>query len=253
MGKSIMILGVNHLDNPDNGDLYSYESGDVKSKKRQNEIEELIQCLKAYKPTKIALEIEKEMEDEINNDYNNFLCGKFELTANEKHQIGFRLAKEVGLSKVHCVNWNKYQTHVPSIFQWVSENKCSLWDALDEESLEEVLDNQRYLSTHTIREFILKLNEEEVSYKNHQFYIKLALICDGSNNIGAQWVAQYWYYRNMIIYKNIIELFEEKEERILLIIGAAHNHLLKQFFRENGDYHVVDAISYLKKERLSLT
>lgn len=34
-------------------------------------------------------------------------------------------------------------------------------------------------------------------------------------------------------------------DRILLIIGAAHVHLLKQFFNENGEYHVENTIKYL--------
>ena len=45
MKKEIMILGVHHLDSPNNGDLYSLEMN-VKSEKRQTEITELIQCLK---------------------------------------------------------------------------------------------------------------------------------------------------------------------------------------------------------------
>lgn len=248
MKKSIMILGVHHLDNPNNGDLYSCDSGNIESEKRQSEIEELIMCLKEFNPTKIALELEKEMDEEVNYDYINFLNGNFKLTTNEKHQIGFKLGKELGLEKLDCINWNKVQPHVPSLFQWVNENECSLWDELDAASAKEILERQNYLNNHTIKEFIIKINEEDFTYKNHQFYIKLALISDDSNNIGAQWVAQYWYYRNMIIYKNIIDLFKLSDERILLIIGAAHVHLLKQFFKENGDYEVEDVLPYLRND-----
>ena len=207
MKKSIMILGVHHLDKPNNGDLYSYDSGSIESEKRQLELKELIMCLKEFKPTRIALELEKEMDEKVNYDYTEFLNGNFKLTTNEKHQIGFNLGKELGLEKLDCINWNKVQPHVPAIFKWVNENECSLWDELDSASAKEILERQNYLNNHTIKEFIIKINEEDFTYKNHQFYIKLALISDDSNNIGAQWVAQYWYYRNMIIYKNIIDLF----------------------------------------------
>lgn len=240
-----MVLGVQHLDNPNNGDVYSLESGDVSSEKRQAEIKELIQCLKEFNPSKIALEIEKEFDEAVENDYINFLKGRFNLSTNEKHQIGFNLAKELGLEKLYCVNWNKVQPHVPPIFQWVSENESPIWDKLKVEVEQEMVERQNYLNTHTIKEFIIKLNKKENTFKDHQFYNKLALICDEENSIGAQWVAQYWYYRNMIIYKNIIQLFESDEERILLIIGAAHVHLLKQFFIENGNFDVVDVIPFL--------
>lgn len=243
-----MVLGVHHLDNPNNGDVYSFESGEVSSEKRQTEINELIQCLKEFRPSKIALEVEKEFDESVKNDYINFLNGGFNLSTNEKHQIGFNLAKELGLEKLHCVNWNKVQPHVPAIFQWVSENDCPIWEKLKPEMEQEMLERQNYLNTHTIKEFIIKLNKKENTFKDHQLYNKLALICDEENSIGAQWVAQYWYYRNMIIYKNIIELFESDEERILLIIGAAHVHLLKQFFIENGDFDVIDVSVFLSNE-----
>ena len=93
-----------------------------------------------------------------------------------------------------------------------------------------------------------KINKKEFTTKNHKTYMKLALISDGTNPIGAQWVSKYWYYRNMIIYKNLVDLFESDQDRVLLIISAAHVHLLKQFFNENGEYHVEDTLKYLTKE-----
>lgn len=243
--KSIMILGVHHIDNPNNGDLFSYKNEDVSSKKIQGEINELIEALKKFNPTKIAIEIEKELDEDIKNDYVNFLNGSFKLGNNEKHQIGFKLARELGLEKLHCVNWNKAQNDVPNISQWISEHYCPSWDRLKAEMEKEILERQEYLNTHTIKEFIIKLNDKKSTLKDHQFYNKLALISNGENPIGAQWVAKYWYYRNMIIYKNIMEIFEYDEERILLIIGGAHVHLITQFFSENSDCQVVDAIHYL--------
>lgn len=245
MKKSIMILGVHHLDNPNNGDMYKFNSGNIESEKRQSEIKELIMCLKEFNPTKIALELDTEINEKINTDYTNFLKGTFSLTTNEKHQIGFKLAKELGLNKLYCVNWNKVESHVPNVLQWVSENKCSIWDELSKELADDALETQDYLNNHTIKEFIIKINQDEYTMKNHKTYMKLALISDGANPIGAQWVSKYWYYRNMIIYKNIADLFESDDERILLIIGAAHVHLLKQFFNENGEFNVEDTIGYL--------
>lgn len=245
MKKSIMILGVHHLDNPNNGDMYSYKSGNIESEKRQSEIKELIMCLKEFKPTKIALELYTEINEKINTDYKNFLSGNFSLTTNEKHQIGFKLAKELGLNKLYCVNWNKNESHVPNVLQWVSENNCPLWDNLCEELADDALKTQDYLNNHTIKEFIIKLNDDEYTTKSHKFYMKLALISDGVNPIGAQWVSKYWYYRNIIIYKNIVNLYESIEDRILLIIGAAHVYLLKQFLNENGEYRVEDTLRYL--------
>lgn len=63
--------------------------------------------------------------------------------------------------------------------------------------------------------------------------------------MGAGWVGQYWYYRNLRIWKNTMELFREPDERVLLLVGAAHVHLLSQFFREAGQVSVADTVKAL--------
>lgn len=245
--KEILILGTHHFDSPNNGDLYFLDMN-VKSEKRQTEILELIRYLKVFNPTKIGLELDKEQDELLQQEYQNFLNGTRELKENEKHQLGFRLAKELNHSKLYCVNWNKVQSHVSGIFQWLSENSCSLWKEIKKEFENEMIKRQQYLEDHTIKEFILMLNKNEWRVKDHEFYMKLALIDDDEIPIGAQWVIQYWYYRNMIIYKNLVELFELNEERILLIIGSAHVHLLTQFLKENGEYNVIDVEDILSTE-----
>ena len=50
-----MILGSTHLAN-DGLDVYNTKMDDVRAPKRQCEIEQLVEQLKEFKPTKIALE-----------------------------------------------------------------------------------------------------------------------------------------------------------------------------------------------------
>ena len=52
---TIMILGSTHLAN-DGLDVYNTKMDDVRAPKRQREIEQLVEQLKEFKPTKIALE-----------------------------------------------------------------------------------------------------------------------------------------------------------------------------------------------------
>ena len=75
--------------------------------------------------------------------------------------------------------------------------------------------------------------------------MKLALIGDENTAAGAMWTSQYWYYRNMVIYKNIVELAESGEERIFVLYGAGHLHLLIQFLQECGRFKVERATDYL--------
>ena len=55
---TIMILGSGHLANPGMHDAFNFKTDDVLAPKRQREIEQLVEQLKAFKPTKIAIEID---------------------------------------------------------------------------------------------------------------------------------------------------------------------------------------------------
>lgn len=64
----------------------------------------------------------------------------------------------------------------------------------------------------------------------HQTYLKLARL----GETGMQWVARYWYVRNLTILKNILALVESADERIVVIYGLAHVHLLQQLLTDSG-------------------
>ena len=62
---TIMILGSGHLANP-GADAFNFKMDDVLAPKRQREIEQLVQQLREFKPTKIALEIDERFDAEVN-------------------------------------------------------------------------------------------------------------------------------------------------------------------------------------------
>jgi hypothetical protein len=73
---------------------------DVMAPKRQAELAQLLAVLKAFRPTKIAVEAAV-YEDKVRQQYAAYLAGRYTLTRNETDQIGFRLAKELGMKSVY--------------------------------------------------------------------------------------------------------------------------------------------------------
>jgi hypothetical protein len=102
-----------------------------------------------------------------------------------------------------------------------------------------------FLSIHSIRDYLLYLNHNDFNIENQRFYMNLALVGNKSNPVGAMWTAKYWYYRNLIIYKNIVELIESDVERIFVLYGAGHLHLLNQFLNESGLFKVGKVEDYI--------
>ncbi len=246
MGKpSILVLGTTHLSNPDNGDLFKIETADILGEQKQLEIKEVVDLLKRFGPTKVALEVLPEDSESINQTYNDFLLGKFELTRNEYHQIGFRLAKELNHKEVFCVDWNNSEPDIPDIELWTKEHASEKYRDIVKEMEKTIAKTEELLSSQSIRDFLLYLNQSDFNKANQKFYMNLALVGSKSNPVGAMWTAKYWYYRNLLIYRNIVELIESDTERVFVLYGAGHVHLLNQFINESGLFEVEKVTNYL--------
>jgi hypothetical protein len=93
----IMFLGVYHMDNP-GLDEVNLQADDVRSPKRQQELDDLVQKLAQFKPTVIA--IEAPYGDHTWPDrYQKYLAGQYTLGRNEIEQIGVRGAKYTWIYK----------------------------------------------------------------------------------------------------------------------------------------------------------
>lgn len=242
---SILIVGTDHFSPHDNGDMFMTDKEDILSETRQAEVRDVITCLKEFKPTKIALEVLQEKEEVLNKQYVSYLNGDYTLSSDEVDQIGFRLAAEFNLKRVYAVDWNKNQEEVPSL------GDLGEWEATDEyreftkTANELVSETNTYLQNRSLKDFLLWLNDPQNVLKGQEMYMKLALVGSSANPAGARWTAKYWYYRNMLIYKNLVKLIESNEERIFVLYGAAHLHLLLQFIGESGLFDVKVASDYL--------
>src|SRR5262249_4662206 len=90
-GKTpLMILGSYHMSNP-GLDAVNVRADDVRSPKRQAEIADVAKALGRFRPTKVALESPFKGSPEPAR-YADYLKGKYELAADEREQLGFRLA-----------------------------------------------------------------------------------------------------------------------------------------------------------------
>src|SRR6267143_6812066 len=84
----VLVLGVYHMANPGH-DIFNTQADDVLAPKRQQEIAQLIEVLKRFHPTKIAIEADV-YSQRTGRDYPEYVAGKYTLTRNEIDQIGYR-------------------------------------------------------------------------------------------------------------------------------------------------------------------
>jgi hypothetical protein len=246
---TLMILGSHHLDNPGR-DYVNFQADDVLSAKRQREVRQLVALLKQFRPTKIAVENTPDKDADLEKRYQQYLAGDYELSRSEIEQLGFRLAREMGHSKVYPVDWFGDPPVDRSHLDFEAFAQAHNQEALLAEALAQAqADNtqaQEIQSKGSLVDLYLYHNQPERLRAAHQIYFTLARIGAGNRYPGAEWV-QYWYGRNLKIFVNLTRITHSNDERILLIIGAGHAWLLQQFATDSGYYQIESPLLYLKQ------
>lgn len=238
--KKIMILGTFHMEAKN--DRINFEGTDSINE-HEDEIIRLVNALAEYKPTKIAVEWCKSEQSSLDAVYSDYITNGSN-SPNEIEQIAFRLAKNLGHEKVHAIDWMERgaaERGCGDVYEYVHTHQPELASEMDA-FIEPAVD----LEKETIGDVFLRLNSRESARKSLAYYMNYARI--GSEQYyGNGWLI-WWYQRNLNIFTNTAALAEgEKEERILLLLGAAHKGILEQFFENSMAYEVVDTLSYLEK------
>ena len=243
MGKAkVMILGTFHLRYTP--DLYRRDIGGIDNSERQQEIRQVIDHVKEFRPTKIAFEVVKRENDRLNAEYERYLKGELELEVDEVHQFGFPIAAESGHSQVYAVDWMESVGNrgIGEVYEWAKANQPELFNLIEEAYQKPARASMENINH--IYELIQHVNDDQVIRLSHESYMALARIGEGEDYVGIDWL-RWWYQRNLIIYKNLAELIAP-DERIVLLIGGSHIHLISQFFKESNLAEVVPASLYLQ-------
>jgi hypothetical protein len=245
----IVLLGTFHFQDAGLDSFKPQHSVDVSSPKRQQEIEEIVDRLAAFGPTKIAVERTVEAESSLQAQYDAYLAGSAELGANEIYQLGFRLAKRLGHKKIYPVDAKgRSLPSVPDRREFAKENKLTknLREpyALAQFRLSKRMDEEKM--NFTLREHLLLMNHPDMLTASHGIYLQKSLSLSAGNDypVADGFVSQ-WYNRNLRIFGNLHGIAED-DDKILAIFGAGHIPLLKHFAESSSEFDVVEVAEVLK-------
>jgi len=239
----IMILGSYHMANPGK-DYANLRSDDVLAPARQAQIRSVVDALAAFGPTKIAVETSADRQHEIDEAYDAFCRGDRALLPNEREQIGFRLAHQLGHARLHAVDY-LLPLDIGNLFAWGSANGYGdLIGSLQAEIATYMGSLQTAIASASVADILVKVNDQQ-SDRLHGLYLAMATIGAGAAQPGAE-MAAAWYTRNLRIFANVAQLVQTPDDRILVIFGSGHGPLLRQFVRECRLYDLVDAEDFLR-------
>jgi len=221
----ILILGTYHMANPGH-DVFNMQADDVQSPKRQQEIAQLVEVLKKFHPTKIAIEADV-THPRTGRDYSDYLMGKYTLSRNEIDQIGYRLAKELGHRAIYPVDVDGDFPLLRVINYAKANGRSAQFDAHQASVGARVKAQGDFLRSHTVLETLEYMNSDSMAEKGVASYYAYVPYGQPWEYAGPDLLAS-WYQRNIRIYHNIVALIEFPSDRILVIYGAGHLGWLQQ-------------------------
>lgn len=228
----VLVLGTFHMANPGH-DIFNLQVDDVLAPKRQKEMAETVAALKRFRPNKIALEASFGT-DKMMKNYQAYLEGKYELTRNERDQLGLRLAKELGQKQVYSIDvdgdfpFDKVQEYA---------KRSGKQRALDQymAAYPKVIEKEsKTLKEGTVSDLLLLLNSEESVRGDQESYMDFAEFADGKEYPGPDLLAE-WYRRNARIFANLRSIIASPEDRVLVIYGAGHLYWLRRDVLDSRD------------------
>jgi hypothetical protein len=233
---ALLVLGVPHFESYGR-DVVNSRPEDVLTPERQKQLQRLVDCLTAFRPTRIAVEWPRSAQARLDKRYADFRAGRYALGRNEVDQLGLRLAASLDLPGVDAVDWNEMPPGQESDFDWLA------WgESHGQMSRIEAIRNRQpggETAWSDLLGWLRRLNEPAALAVSNRVYFDYALLGDGTANPGANWVAN-WYGRNLKIFANLVRIAPRPQDRVLVVYGLGHAFLLRQFAEQSGAFNLED-------------
>ena len=232
----ISLLGIFHF--AGTTDYSSVEFESLESEQRQAEIMDILDQLERFQPTKVLVEYPSARAARLDSTYQAYLAGTQELTINEIEQLGFRLAERMEHASIYAID---FPLDLPfgELIAYAEEHDKERFEAfLASIEAQDELESE-YLAENSLLDYLIFRNTDEEDIRNKDQYLNgTAKFVNDTTYIGAEFAAKWWE-RNFMMMSNIDQLMEEND-RLLVIVGAAHRAILRDFFEDRRDVEYVE-------------
>jgi hypothetical protein len=237
----VLILGTYHFANP-GLDVVQMEVADILSPQKQAEVEEVVDALAAFHPTKIAVEVRAPELPRLDSLYASYRAGYHDLGRSEVQQLGFRLADRFGHRRLYGIDHKGdfpfdslmayAQEHDPEFVGWVQEQLAAIGTEANRQQRE-----------NTLSEILRLHNDPSSIAEGHGLYMVLGGVGAGDTYVGANLLAR-WYERNINTFADLRAL-AEPGDRIVVIFGSGHAAILRELVISDPALELVEANDFL--------
>ncbi|MGQ2985254.1 DUF5694 domain-containing protein [Flavobacterium sp.] len=244
--KQILIIGTFHFANP-GLDVAQVNTFDVMSAKSQKELENITNKIKAFGPDKVFVEWSYKNQEGLDKLYLRKTDSLLKSNPDERIQLALRTAKKMKHPGMYAVDYNE------TLFPYedlLLSMKAAGQDGLLKKNenmmkLVEASENKK-IATYTLTQLLLEHNKPGEDKDNIGWYLSIANKAGKADDFtGAQLVSE-WYRRNLYIYSILQKLTEAEDDKVMLIMGAGHTALLREFIKFDDTFEIVELKDVLK-------
>ena len=226
-------------------DAHSTEFNE-EDRRNQAAAREVAKRLAAFEPTILCVEVERELNEELAEEYRSFLQHpeKASTYYGEVGLVAFVVAHEAGLERLYGIDHKLSYNYLiaqeienaidPATLTAFGEDPFRMWPELriDEDALS-LREKLRHFNQPAFLDFLIAVNAD-----------MLALAGTENGFEGADEAAKY-YQRNLRIYSNLNRIPMTPEDRVLIISGGSHTAFLRDFIQRSPKFTMVETAEFL--------
>jgi len=247
LAVEVMVLGTYHMGNP-GADLVNMEADDVLAPLRQAELEDLSRRLAAFQPTAIMVESEGRRPDLLDEGYAAFTPEALNTDRNETTQVAYRLAHELGLTRVYGVDTREGEIDFfpfGKVQAFEAANGLDVTGAMIAEVQARAAQFAEVQKSRTIPDLLTLENDPAtINAMHNAFYYGLFDLADADSQPGAQ-LNYGWYARNALTFSKIAAT-TEPGDRVIVLFGSGHAYWLRHFAGNTPGFELVEPVPYLE-------
>ncbi len=239
----VLVVGTFHFDYPglDVNKTADEDKIDVLKEPKKNEVTEVIEYIKKFKPTKIAIEAFDKWN--AGEKLRKYKTGQFRDQRDERFQLACRIAGELKLDTLYSIDARSLDDELYKLDTAYFERLFKDFDFKSDDPFNGMTAKWIEYSNKAIpKTNLLEYFKYSNSRKMHQADFGAYLVGDFKldNGRGADILSIWWYNRNLRIFRKLQQITESPNDRILVIFGNGHAAILRQFLESSPEYEFVE-------------
>lgn len=214
---------------------------DVLSESRKPEVTALVNYIKKFKPTKIAIEAFPQWK--ATEKLKQYKEGAHRNKRDERYQLGLRIASELNLDTIYAIDDDSMVSQLMALDSAYFKQLFKDYDYQSDDPFSKMykawyVSDDKLRSKLDLLSYFKHINARTYHAASHGAYLVGDFKLEDKR--GADALSINWYSRNLRIFRNLQGITEGPSDRILVLFGNGHGSILRQLLESSPEYEFVE-------------